>query len=1064
MPAEIYGRFAQHLFQTEEPVAINDVEKLDEFSIKTDEYNANITEKYYVKGEDSACNGLKLLGHALQNTIPQFKKTIGLDENDNPIKILDAEAIQLADAKITEIRTAFTNWLQEQPQDVQQNIADLYNRKFNCFVRPKYDGSYQTFPGLDYKALKIESLYGSQKDAIWMLKQNGGGICDHEVGTGKTLIMCVAAYEMKRLGLANKPMIIGLKVNIQEIAETFKTAYPNARVLYPGKEDFTPENRVKIFNDIRNNNWDCIFLTHDQFGKIPPSPDIQESILEEEIEDIAENLTVLEMQGGDISPGILKGLEKRKENLESALKKLQDDMAANTDDVADFGTMGIDHLFVDESHNFKNLMFNTRHVRVSGLGNPEGSKKALNMLFAIRTLQARTGRDLGATFLSGTTIANSLTELYLLFKYLRPKALEAQGISCFDGWAAVFARKTTEYEFSVTNEIVAKERFRYFIKVPELAAFYNEITDYRTAEDVGVDRPRLKQELVNIPMTPDQEAFIPNLVKFAKHGDAMLLGRPPLSKHEERAKMLIATNYANKMSLDMRLISGRYDDDPGNKASVCAAKIAEFLREYDEVKGTQFVFSDLSTFKPGQWNVYSEIKRKLIEDHGIPAHEIRFVQEAATDRARKDMFAAMNAGKIRVLFGSTQKLGTGVNAQQRVVAMHHLDIPWRPSDMEQRNGRGQRKGNSVAKDHANNTVHSYIYAVEKSLDAYKFNIVHNKQVFIKQLKSRTLASRIIDEGAMDEGSGVNYQEFQAIVSGNTDLLERARLQKKIAVLESERQAFNRSKGNARTTLKEHHDEIAQNTRIIARITKDLDYFNRVAPPDKDGVRPNPLKLDGVNSTDVEVLGAKLAALNKDLNTNDDYEKIGTLFDFRILVRSEKMEKDGLPFITNKFMVEGLDGIKYSYNNGNIAADPKLACENFIKALDTQPVKLLKKYSEKNDELSRNVPILEEVVNGSWTKDKDLNALREELTALNRRIESDIAEKKRQDMVSPDIEDAVVVELTPEPEEPDNVRPLYPPVEQKIASGSDVVARDILPKTPHVRNHVFVVRPGARPKL
>lgn len=508
-----------------------------------------------------------------------------------------------------------------------------------------------------------------------MLKQNGGGICDHEVGTGKTLIMCVAAYEMKRLGLANKPMIIGLKANIQEIAETFKTAYPNSRILYPGKEDFTPENRVKIFNDIRNNNWDCIFLTHDQFGKIPQSPAIQEQILDEEIQDIADNLTVLELQGGSVSKGILKGLEKRKENLEAKLEKLRDDIALNTDDVADFGTMGIDHLFIDESHGFKNLMYNTRHVRVSGLGNPEGSQKALNLLFAIRTLQARTGRDLGATFLSGTTISNSLTELYLLFKYLRPKALEAQGISCFDGWAAVFARKTTEYEFSVTNEIVSKERFRYFIKVPELAAFYNEITDYRTAADVGVDRPRLVEELYHIPMTPDQEAFTPKLVKFAKTGDAMLLGRPPLSKHEERAKMLIATNYSNKMSLDMRLISGRYGDDPGNKASHCAANIAKFYRDFNEAKGTQFVFSDLSTFKPGIWNVYAEIKRKLIEDHGVPAHEIRFIQEATTDKARKDIFAAMNAGKIRVLFGSTQKLGTGVNAQQRVVAMHHLDIP-----------------------------------------------------------------------------------------------------------------------------------------------------------------------------------------------------------------------------------------------------------------------------------------------------------------------------------------------------------------------------------------------------
>ena len=380
--------------------------------------------------------------------------------------------------------------------------------------------------------------------------------------------------------------------------------------------------------------------------------------------------------------------------------------------------------------------------------------------------------------------------------------------------------------------------------------------------------------------------------------------------------------------------------------------------------------------------------------------------------------------------------------------------------MEQRNGRGQRKGNSVAKDHANNTVHSYIYAVEKSLDAYKFNIVHNKQVFIKQLKSRTLASRIIDEGAMDEGSGVNYQEFQAIVSGNTDLLERARLQKKIAVLESERQAFNRSKGNARTTLKEHHEQIAQNTRIIGRITKDLDYFNRVAPPDKEGVRPNPLKLDGVNSTDVAVLGAKLAALNQDLNTGDDYQKIGTLFDFRILVRSEKMEKDGLPFITNKFMVEGLDGIKYSYNNGNIAADPKLACENFIKALDTMP-KLQAKHQEKVDEAFRNLPVLEGLINSSWNKDKDLQAMKEEHAALDRKIAADLARKEKESMQNDDVIDAEAEEM-----DNDNVRPLYPdePAEEvRRVNGSDVVP-DPASKPNHIASHVFFVRPGARPKL
>ena len=336
---------------------------------------------------------------------------------------------------------------------------------------------------------------------------------------------------------------------------------------------------------------------------------------------------------------------------------------------------------LDLSHQFKNLMFTTRHDRVAGLGNPEGSQRALNMLFALRTIQERSGKDLGATFLSGTTISNSLTELYLLFKYLRPKALDKQGINTFDAWAAVFAKKSTDYEFSVTNQIVMKERFRYFIKVPELASFYSEITDFRTAKDIGIDRPEKNEILYNIPPTPQQEVFIEKLMRFAETGDATLLGRSKLTEKEEKAKMLIATDYARKMSLDMRMINMAYGDHVDNKASHCAAKIAEYYNKYDFQKGTQFVFSDLGTYKPGEWNPYSEIKRKLVEDHKIPAHEIRFIQEAKTDNARKALIAGMNEGRIRVIFGSTSMLGTGVNAQKRAVAIHHLDTPWRPSDL-----------------------------------------------------------------------------------------------------------------------------------------------------------------------------------------------------------------------------------------------------------------------------------------------------------------------------------------------------------------------------------------------
>ena len=472
IPMSVYEEFAGYLFETK--AHIHYTESIDEFSVSFESTNANITDRYYVKGEKRGYYGNDLLKHALHNTVPDITKTIQ-DKEGNDIKVRDAEAIQLADTKINEIRSAFTGWLNEQLPEFKQNLADMYNRKFNCYVRPDYDGSLQSFPFLDLKGLGIPSLYDSQKNAVWMLKMNGGGIIDHQVGTGKTLIMCIAAFEMKRLGLANKPMIIGLKSNVHDIADTFRRAYPNARVLYPGKEDFTPEKRVGIFHDIKNNNWDCIILTHDQFGKIPQSPEIQQEIYTQEIESIEENLAVFEQQGNEVTGWIKKGLERRKENLEAKLEKLEQDIKDRTDDVTDFRQMGIDHLFVDESHNFKNLMFNTRHARVSGLGNPEGSMKAMNMLFAIRTIQERTGRDLGATFLSGTTISNSLTELYLLFKYLRPKEMERQGITCFDGWAAVYAKKSTDFEFSVTNQVVQKERFRYFIKVPELANFYAEV-------------------------------------------------------------------------------------------------------------------------------------------------------------------------------------------------------------------------------------------------------------------------------------------------------------------------------------------------------------------------------------------------------------------------------------------------------------------------------------------------------------------------------------------------------------------------------------------------------------
>ena len=1051
IPTGVYAAYMSHLFDTDVKIAYS--ASMDEFSVACGCRTMKITDEFLVKGYYRNYDGMHLLKHALHNTCPDMMKSIGKDEHGNDIKVRDSEGIQLANAKIDEIRNGFSEWLEEQSPQFKERLTTMYNRKFNCFVRPKYDGSHQTFPDLNLKGLAsrgIKSVYPSQMDCVWMLKQNGGGICDHEVGTGKTLIMCIAAHEMKRLNLAHKPMIIGLKANVAEIAATYQAAYPNARILYASEKDFSTANRVRFFNNIKNNDYDCVIMSHDQFGKIPQSPELQQRILQAELDTVEENLEVLRQQGKNVSRAMLKGLEKRKHNLEAKLEKVEHAIQSRTDDVVDFKQMGIDHIFIDESHQFKNLTFNTRHDRVAGLGNSEGSQKALNMLFAIRTIQERTGKDLGATFLSGTTISNSLTELYLLFKYLRPKELERQDIRCFDAWAAIFAKKTTDFEFNVTNNVVQKERFRYFIKVPELAAFYNEITDYRTAEDVGVDRPHKNEILHHIPPTPEQEDFIQKLMQFAKTGDATLLGRPPLSETEEKAKMLIATDYARKMALDMRMIDPHYEDHPDNKASHCAKTIAEYYHRYDAQKGTQFVFSDLGTYQPGDgWNVYSEIKRKLTEDYGIPAGEVRFIQECKTDKARKGVIDAMNAGTVRVLCGSTSMLGTGVNAQKRSVAIHHLDTPWRPSDLQQRDGRGVRAGNEIAKHFAGNNVDVIIYAVEKSLDSYKFNLLHCKQTFISQLKSGAMGARTIDEGAMDEKSGMNFSEYMALLSGNTDLLDKAKLEKRIASLEGERKSFNKGKRDSEFKLEAKTGELRNNTAVIEAMTEDWNRFLSVVKTDKEGNRQNAVKVDGVDSTDEKVIGKRLQEIAKNATTGGLYKPVGELYGFPIKVVSERILKEGLEFTDNRFVVEG--NYKYTYNNGHLAmADPVAAARNFLNALERIP-SIIDQYKGKNEVLEKEVPQLQEIASKVWKKEDELKQLKSELAALDRKIQlelapptPDVAEKENDGQEVKPVSEGV---RSISPQQTDDAPPIRSPMDKRSPSGN------------FIANHIIIGRPG-----
>jgi len=471
------------------------------------------------------------------------------------------------------------------------------------------------------------------------------------------------------------------------------------------------------------------------------------------------------------------------------------------------------------------------------------------------------------------------------------------------------------------------------------------------------------------------------------------LGRAPLSETEEKAKMLIATDYARKMALDMRMIDPNAEDDPNNKASHCAKMIAEYYRRYDAQKGTQFVFSDLGTYKPGEWNVYSEIKRKLIEDYGIPAHEIRFIQECKTERSRKAVIEAMNSGDVRVLFGSTSMLGTGVNAQRRAVCLHHLDTPWRPSDLTQRDGRAIRAGNETAKLYADNKVDVIIYAVEKSLDSYKFNLLHCKATFIDQLKSGALGARTIDEGAMDEKNGMNFSEYMAILSGNTDLLEKAKLEKRIAALESERKAHNKGISDSKFRLQTISHDIANNEAAISRMKEDAARYQSVVQRDKDGNPVNNLTIDTCNLSDEKNMGIHLQGLAQRTDTHGQYQRVGEVYGFPISIISERNLVDGKETVQNRFVVEG--NYKYKFNNGFIAmSDTHAACMNFVNALEKIPG-IIEQYEERTARLKADVPQLEAIIAKTWGKEDELKQLKSELAALDRKITAELAPKREE---------------------------------------------------------------------
>ena len=567
-----------------------------------------------------------------------------------------------------------------------------------------------------------------------------------------------------------------------------------------------------------------------------------------------------------------------------------------------------------------------------------------------------------------------------MFKYLRPQELRCQQISCFDAWAAIFTKKTADYELNVTGAIKRKERFRTYIKVPELAMFLREITDYRTADMINLDVPEKNVRFLSYAPTIEQEEMIGRLVFFAHSGEWEDLGLDtPEPDNLDKAKMLVATNIARKMALDMRLLGDKFRDDADNKASICARTIYDYYVKSNDNRGTQFVFSDLGTYKPNEWNVYTDIKEKLVR-LGIPADEIQFIQCATTERARKRLFEDMNSGRVRVLFGSTSMLGTGVNAQQRAVAVHHLEIPWRPADMEQRNGRAVRKGNTV-KLWGGNVVDVVIYGTEKTLDAYKFNLLKNKQMFISQINNGTIAVRRIDEGGMDEDSGMNFAEFVAILSGNTDLLTKAKLDNKIMHLEKEQAIFKKERIRAERKMDANRQDVEKANRMAENMTKDLEYITSYA-----GEKAT--QLLNLPQATAEEIGRELHRISKTYR-NAAYNTIGTFAGLNLLVCSEY--SIGGTFDRNTFFVEGISGLKYRCGLSGALPLGFVESAQYPQATLGKLTGLIERQRKQAAQLESEIPTLQEIAGRQWGKADELAKLKLECKELQRKIDQSLKE-------------------------------------------------------------------------
>ena len=757
IPVEIYQQFLYELLDT--PSWVRNYTKLSYSS-----YNANWNisaknmDKESVKADKtygtSRANAYRLMEDCLnlkQTKIFDYE----YDDDGNKQAILNKKETMIAQQKQDTIKESFNNWIWKDPQR-REELTQIYNRLFNSIRPREYNGDHLEFPGMNPEI----TLRKHQKDAIAHILYGQNVLLAHVVGAGKTFEMTAACMELKRLGLAQKPMFVVPNHLVEQWGAEFLQLYPSSNILVATKRDFEKKNRKKLFSKMATGEYDAIIIGHSQFEKIPMSIERQKMNIENEIEEITNGISSLKANNGERFT--IKQLERTKKGLKAKLEKLNKN--DRKDDLITFEEIGVDRLFVDEAHFYKNLFLFTKMNNVSGLSTTDAQKSS-DLYLKCRYLDEITGGK-GVVFATGTPISNSMTEMYTMQRYLQYSTLVKHNLQHFDCWASTFGETSTSIELAPEGSgYRMKTRFSKFFNLPELINMFKEVADIKTADMLNLPVPNAHYQNVAVKPSDIQKELVESLGERAQK-----IRDGAVDPHEDN--MLKITNDGRKLALDQRLINELLPENKNSKVNACIKNILKIYHETVEEKSTQLVFCDMSTPRNDAFNVYDEIRNKLLEE-GIPESEIAYIHNAKTDAKKKELFSKVREGKVRILIGSTGKMGAGTNVQERLIAIHDLDCPWRPSDLEQRAGRIVRQGNR------NKDVYIYRYVTEGTFDAYLYQLVENKQKFIGQImtsKSPVRSAEDIDEASL------SYAEIKALASGNPKVKEKMELDTKVSKL------------------------------------------------------------------------------------------------------------------------------------------------------------------------------------------------------------------------------------------------------------------------------------------